>query len=68
MPERPKISYECRDRLAGWVRLHCPCATENSEFLCGLRVIVERELEAAIRSHQPSSDPAPPAGRAGGAT
>ena len=52
MPERPKLSYECRHQLAEWVRLYCPCATEDSEFLRGLLVIVERELAAASRRHQ----------------
>ncbi len=52
MPEQPKISYECRHQLAEWVRLYCPCATENSEFLRGLLVIVERELAAVSRRHR----------------
>lgn len=52
MPERPKLSYECRHQLAEWVGLYCPCATEDSEFLRGLRVIVERELAAASRRRQ----------------
>jgi hypothetical protein len=50
MLEQPKLSYECRHQLAEWVRLYCPCATEDSEFLRGLRAIVERELAAARRS------------------
>ena len=52
MPERPNLSYECRHQLAEWVRLYCPCATEDSEFLRGLLVIVERELAAAALRHQ----------------
>ena len=52
MPEQPKLSYECRHQLAEWVRLYCPCATEGSEFLRGLLVIVERELTAASRRCQ----------------
>jgi hypothetical protein len=52
MPEQPKLSYECRHQLAEWVRLYCPCATEDSEFLSGLRLIVERELAAAARCSQ----------------
>ena len=52
MLEQPKLSYECRHQLAEWVRLYCPCATEDSEFLRGLRVIVERELAAATRRRQ----------------
>ncbi len=52
MPEQPKLSYECRHQLAEWVRLYCPCATEDSEFLRGLLVIVERELVAATRRRQ----------------
>lgn len=64
MTERPKLSYECRHQLAEWVRLYCPCATEDSEFLRGLLAIVERELAAALR-RRPTSDPTPPAGRGG---
>lgn len=52
MPERPKLSYECRHQLAEWVRLYCPCATEDSEFLRGLMAIVEGELAAASLRHQ----------------
>ena len=66
MPERPKLSYECRHQMAEWVRLYCPCATEDSEFLRGLRVIVERELAAAL-SRRPTIDPTPPDGRGGAA-
>lgn len=67
MPEQPKLSYECRHQLAEWVRLHCPCATENTEFLRGLLVIVERELVAAQRRPSVSADdPNPLAGRDGG--
>lgn len=65
MPEQPKLSYVCRHQLAEWVRLYCPCATEDSDFLRGLRVIVERELAAALR--HPAGDPAPPVGQEGGA-
>ena len=66
MPEQPKLSYECRHQLAEWVRLYCPCATEDSEFLRGLLVIVERELAAALR-RQTTSDPTPADGRGGAA-
>ena len=66
MPVQPKLSYECRHQLAEWVRLYCPCATEDSDFLRGLRVIVERELAAALR-RRPAGDATPPAGREGGA-
>ncbi len=59
MPEQPKLSYECRHQLAEWVRLYCPCATEDSEFLRGLRVIVERELAAALRRHQTTDNGGP---------
>ena len=66
MPEQPKLSYECRHQLAEWVRLYCPCATEDSEFHRGLLVIVERELAAAL-CRQTSSDPTPADGRGGAA-
>ena len=67
MPEQPKLSYECRHQLAEWVRLHCPCATEDSDFLRGLRAIVERELVAALRRRQSAGDPGRPADSDGGA-
>lgn len=65
MTEQPKLSYECRHQLAEWVRLYCPCATEDSEFLRGLLVIVERELAVVLR--RPTSDPTPPDDRGGAA-
>lgn len=52
MTEQPKLTYECRHQLAEWVRLYCPCASEEPEFLRGLLVIVERELVAATRRSQ----------------
>lgn len=66
MPEQPKLSYECRHQLAEWVRLYCPCATEDSVFLRGLWAIVERELAAAAR-RRPTGDPTPPDDRGGAA-
>ena len=61
MLEQPKLSYECRHQLAEWVRLYCPCATEGSEFLRGLLVIVERELAAASRRRQTTDNGGGPA-------
>lgn len=66
MLEQPKLSYECRQQLAEWVRLYCPCATENSEFLRGLRLIVERELTASFRRQIISGNATPPTGTDGG--
>ena len=66
MTERPKLSYECRHQLAEWVRLFCPCATEDSEFLRGLLVIVEREIAASLLRRSPVCDPDRTAGRDGG--
>ena len=66
MPAQPKLSYECRHQLTEWVRLCYPCATEDSDFLRGQRVIVEREL-AALRRYRPAGEPSPSAGRDGGA-
>ncbi len=65
MTEQPKLSYECRHQLVEWVRLYCPCATEDSDFLRGLRVIVERELAATLRRQ--AGDSTPPVGQEGGA-
>lgn len=67
MTEQPRLSYECRHQLAEWVRLHCPCATEDSDFLRGLRAIVERELAPALRRRQSAGGPERPAGSDGGA-
>ncbi len=64
MPERPKLSCECRHLLAEWVRLDCPCAPEDSEFPRGLLAIVERVLAAALGRLTPS-DPTPVDGRGG---
>ncbi len=52
MTEQMKLTYECRHRLTEWVRLHCPCAAEDSEFLRGLLIIVEREVATSSRRHQ----------------
>ncbi|MFO0847105.1 MAG: hypothetical protein U0871_00910 [Gemmataceae bacterium] len=67
MSDRPKPSYECRHQLAEWVRLCCPCATEDAELLRGLLLIVERELVRACRHRTAAGDADRPAGRAGGA-
>ncbi len=46
------LSYECIEQLHTWVHANCPCALENEEFLPGLHVIVEMEVQAALRRQQ----------------
>lgn len=53
MPKQaPQLSYECVEQLHTWIRANCPCAIENEEFLPGLFVIVEMEVEAALKRQQ----------------
>lgn len=53
MPKQAaKMSDECLEQLHAWIRANCPCAMENEEFLPGLFVIVEMEVEAALRRQQ----------------
>ena len=53
MPQNAgKLSYECVEQLHAWIRANCPCALENEEFLPGLFVIVEMEVEAALKRQQ----------------
>ena len=53
MPQQAaKLSYECVEQLHAWIRANCPCALENEEFLPGLFVIVEMEVEAASKRQQ----------------
>ena len=53
MPQQAaKLSYECVEQLHAWIRANCPCALENEEFLPGLFVIVEMEVEAALKRQQ----------------
>lgn len=53
MPQHAaKLSYECVEQLDAWIRANCPCALENEEFLPGLFVIVEMEVEAALKRQQ----------------
>lgn len=47
-----KLSYECIEQLHTWIKANCPCATENEEFLPGLYVIVEMEVESALKRQQ----------------
>ena len=46
------LSYECVEQLHAWVRANCPCAMENQEFMSGLFVICEMEVEAALKRQQ----------------
>ena len=53
MPQHAaKLSYECVEQLHAWIRSNCPCALENEKFLPGLFVIVEMEVEAALKRQQ----------------
>ena len=53
MPKKAiKLSYECVEQLHTWIMANCPCATENEEFLPGLYVIVEMEVETALQCQQ----------------
>ena len=47
-----KLSYECVEQLHTWIHANCPCALENEEFLPGLYVIVEMEVENALQRQQ----------------
>ena len=46
------LSYECVEQLHTWINANCPCALENEEFLPGLYVIVEMEVETALKRQQ----------------
>jgi len=53
MPKQAvKLSYECVEQLHTWIHANCPCALENEEFLPGLHVIVEIEVETALKRQQ----------------
>ncbi len=53
MPQQAaKLSYECVEQLHAWIRANCPCALENEEFLPGLFVIVEMEVETALKRQE----------------
>lgn len=45
------LSGEAFERLHTWVLAHCPCALEDPEFLPGLIVVVELEVDKALREH-----------------
>ncbi len=48
MEKKPRLTPECVEHLHTWVHANCPCALENDEFLPGLWVIVEEEVEQAL--------------------
>ncbi len=50
-----KLTFECVEQLHTWVRANCPCALQNEEFLPGLFVIVEMEVETALKRQQAQS-------------
>lgn len=55
MPQKAaRLSYECVEQLHAWIRANCPCALENEEFLPGIFMIVEMEVEAALKRQQAS--------------
>lgn len=45
------ISQEGFERLHVWCLAHCPCALEDPEFLPGLIVVVELEVNKALREN-----------------
>ncbi len=49
MAERA-LSHECLERFEAWVRVHCPCASEDpkQEFLRGLLFICEEAVREAV--------------------
>ena len=49
MKKKPRLSSECLEQLHTWIHANCPCALENDDFLPGLWVIVEEEVEEALR-------------------
>jgi len=53
-PDRPALSYECREQTEVWLRAHCPCAfdQEGHEFYRGLLEITRMEVERAIRAER----------------
>ena len=53
MPKQAvNLSYECVEQLHTWIHANCPCALENDDFLPGLYVIVEMEVESALNRQQ----------------
>jgi hypothetical protein len=48
MQKKPRLSRECLERVHTWIHANCPCALENDEFLPGLWVIIEEEVEQAL--------------------
>jgi hypothetical protein len=49
MIRKPKLSSECLEQLDTWVCAHRVLDSERGEFLAGLWVIVEDEIERAVR-------------------
>lgn len=45
------ISCEAFERLHVWILAHCPSALEDREFLPGLMVIVEEEVNQALATN-----------------
>ena len=53
-PDKPALSYECREQTEVWRRAHCPCAFDEPgrEFYRGLLEITRMEVERAIRAER----------------
>jgi hypothetical protein len=47
--DRQHLSGEAFEQLLTWLHAHCVCALENPEFLPGLIVIIEMEVERALK-------------------
>src|SRR4051812_29648137 len=44
-----QASYKCAEQVHTWIYANRPCALDNKEFLSGLYVIIEMEVEQALR-------------------
>ena len=50
MIQQHHLSGEAFEQLHTWLRVHCVCALENPDFLPGLIVIVEMEVDRAVQA------------------
>ncbi len=48
MIRKPRLSSACLEQLDTWVGAHRSCDSEPGEFLAGLWVIVEDEVERSV--------------------
>jgi len=42
------VTRECVERFYTWVKVHCPCALEEPDFMRGLIVIADEEVKDAL--------------------